>query len=125
MNPNGFTRDIRNDPELQAGYGVEYAELGAIRYVISGPGYRRARDRAQAAARIPFAWHAAPGRHDISAGQVRDRPNLDRHAARGSTPSRARKLLGPHDCDADIRFEALRIKTHRLCGHWRWVPAGR
>jgi hypothetical protein len=26
MNPNGSTRGIRDDPELQAGYGVEYSE---------------------------------------------------------------------------------------------------
>ena len=52
MNPNGSTRGIRTDPELQAGYGAEYSEIGSIRYVISAPGYHRAGDRAQAAARI-------------------------------------------------------------------------
>jgi len=54
MNPNGSTRGSRTDPELQAGYGVEYSEIGSSRYVISAPGCPRAGDRAQAVARIPF-----------------------------------------------------------------------
>jgi hypothetical protein len=54
MNPNGCTHATRNDPDRLAGYGVEYSELGSIRYVISAPDYPRARDRAQAAAWIPF-----------------------------------------------------------------------
>jgi hypothetical protein len=36
MNPNGSTRSRGNDPERQAGYDVEYSEIGSIRYVISG-----------------------------------------------------------------------------------------
>ena len=28
MNPNGSTRGSRTDPELQAGYDVEYSEIG-------------------------------------------------------------------------------------------------
>jgi hypothetical protein len=31
MNPNGSTRGIRNDPELQIGYGLEYSESGGQR----------------------------------------------------------------------------------------------
>jgi hypothetical protein len=38
MNPNGCTRGIRIDPQLQAGYSAEYSEIGSIRYVISAPG---------------------------------------------------------------------------------------
>ena len=40
-----------------------------------------------------------------------DRPNLDRHAARVSARSRARKSLRPHDGAADIRFQVLKIKN--------------
>jgi hypothetical protein len=53
-NPNGSTRGSRTDPQLRAGYSAEYSKIGSIRYVISAPGYPRARDKAQAAPRIPF-----------------------------------------------------------------------
>ena len=109
MNPNGSTRGIRTDPQLQAGYSAEYSGIGSIRYVISALGYPRARDKAQAAARIPFAWHAAPRKHDIWAGQQYDRPNLDHHAARVSAPLRVYKLLRPHACAADIRFQDTKV----------------
>ena len=109
MNPNGSTRGIRTDPQLQAGYSAEYSGIGSIRYVISGAGYPRAKDIEQAAAGSPFALHAAPRMHDIPAGQERDRPNLDPCAARASARLRARKSLRPHDCAADIRFQDTKV----------------
>ena len=89
-----------------------------IQYETSRSGQRRARDRGPAAVRIRFAWHAAPGGHDISADKVRDRPTLEGSAARVSGRLGAGKLLRPHGCAADIRSEALKAKIHRRCGRW-------
>lgn len=85
--------------------------------MISEPGRRRAKGRAQAATRLLFALRAAPRSHDISAGQVRDKPNLDCFAARASVRSKARKLLSPRDDVTDIRSEVPVTKIRRQYGY--------
>jgi len=82
MNPKGSTRGSEHQLTFLTRWRVESAAICFIQYVISRPGYRRARGRAQAVVWFPCESHAAHGEHDILAGRVSDRSTLDCFAAR-------------------------------------------